>query len=181
MPLRISFVCVLILLSFGYAVSPAFAVWQLMTALHSGDIVALQRGVDWPALRSGMKQDITDGVIAAFGGATGQTQLASTGLPPFGASFISGIAGNAIEREVTAENVAAMGTRLQTEEAASTSLFSRIARARFDSLTDFTLAVQGDDADDGMLKLHLELRGGHWVLVRAWIPQDMIDWVAQRT
>lgn len=180
MRVRWSVALALMLLAAGYAASPALAVWKLMTAVRNGDVAALQRNVDWNAVRDGMKQDISDGVIAAFGGSPNATQLASNVLPPFGASFVSSIAANAIDHEVTAEKVAAMSRRIQTGES-DDGLISRIAQLRFDSPTEFTFAVRGDDEDDGLLKLHLRLQDGHWVLVRAWIPQDMIDWVAQRT
>ena len=180
MRMRLSVAFALILVVVGYAISPALAVWNLMTALQNGNIAALQRNVDWNAVRAGMKQDISDGVIAAFGGTPSGTQLTSNVLPPFGASFVSSIAANAIDHEVTAENVVAISHRIQTGES-NDGLISRIAQLRFDSPTEFTFAMRGDDPDDGVLKLHLELRDGHWVLVRAWIPQDMIDWVAQRT
>jgi hypothetical protein len=177
---RMSVALALMLVAFGYAVSPALAVWTLMTAVQDGDVTVLQKDVDWNSVRAGLKQDVSDGVIASFSGAPSGTQLASNVLPPFGASFVSSIAGTAIDHEVTAENVIAISRRMRTDVSES-GMLTRIAEVRFDSPTEFTCAIYGDDEDDGLLKLHLALRGGHWVVVRAWIPQDMIDWVAQRT
>ena len=164
----------------GYLASPAVALWSLVSAMNSGDVAALRRGVDWASVRAGMKQDVSDGIIAAFGGPSSATQLAANVLPPFGASFVSSIAGNAIDHDVTAENVVHLAQQLGRGDQ-SDPLVTRIAHAGFNSLTDFTIALRGDDADDGMLKLHLSLQGGHWVLDRAWIPQDMVEWVSQRT
>jgi hypothetical protein len=177
---RLSVALALLLLAAGYAAAPGFAVWNLMTAVRNGDVAVLQRGVDWNAVRAGLKQDVSEGVIAAFGGSPNTTQFASNVLPPFGASFVSSIAASAIDHEVTAENLAAMSRRIQTDES-NEGLISRIAQFRFTGPTDFTFALRGDEQEDGVLKLHLTLRDGHWILVRAWIPQDMIDWVAQRT
>jgi len=164
----------------GYLASPAVALWNLVSAMNSGDVAALRRGVDWASVRAGMKQDISDGVIAAFGGPSNSTQLASNVLPPFGASFVSSIAGTAIDHDVTPENVARMARQLSSVET-SNPLVTRIAHIGYNSLTEFTIALRGDDEDDGVLKLHLSLQNGHWVLDRAWIPQDMVEWVSQRT
>ncbi len=47
-------------------------------------------------MRDALKQDISDGIIGPV-----QTQMAANTLPPFGASFVNGIADTAIDREVT--------------------------------------------------------------------------------
>ena len=170
----------LVFLFAGYLASPAVALWSLMSAMNSGDVAALQRGVDWAAVREGMKQDINDGVIAAFGGPSSSAKLASNVLPPFGASFVSSIAANAVDHDVTEENLVHMARQMQTDDE-SGSLLARVAYARFLSPTEFTIALRGDDEDDGILRLHLSLHNGHWLLDRAWIPQDMVEWVSQRT
>ena len=178
---RLSLSIAVFVLVAGYMLSPAVALWGLMSALKSGDVAALERGVDWASVRNGLKQDISEGIIAAFGGpSTSSTQLATNVLPPFGASFVTGIAGSAIDHDVTAENVVAITHQVQAEPSAD-SMLPRIEHAHFDSPTDFTIALRTSDDEDSHLRLHMVLRDGHWVVVRAWVPQDMIDFVSQRT
>ncbi len=180
MKARISLSLAVFVVVIGYILSPAVALWSLMSALKSGDTVTLERGVDWASVRTGLKQDISEGIIAAFGGASSITQLATNVLPPFGSSFVSSIAASAIDHDVTAENVVIIAHQVH-DSADSEAMMPRIEHAHFDSPTEFTISLRSSDDEDSHLRLHMVLRDGHWVVVRAWVPQDMMDWVAQRT
>jgi hypothetical protein len=158
-----------------YLASPYVALFRLEAALQSGDTQALERGVDWKMVRDGLKQDIADGVIGPM-----QAQLASNTLPPFGSSFISGIMETAVDREVTPQNLVAMMRQLRAPEADSNPL-KRFDWAFFESPMAFTITVRKEDADDGHLRLRMEMRGGKWVVVRAWVPQDLIERGSNRT
>lgn len=164
-----------VLLALAYMASPYVALMQLQAALERGDVVALERGVDWKTVRDGLKQDISDGVIGPM-----QTQLASNTLPPFGSSFISGIMETSVDREVTPQNLVAVMAQLQPADA-DANPFKRFDWAFFESPTVFTVTVHNDDADEGHLRLRLELRDGRWMLVRAWVPQDIIERTSNRT
>jgi hypothetical protein len=164
-----------ILFAFAYMASPYVALIRLQVALERGDVVALERGVDWKTVRDGLKQDISDGVIGPL-----QTQLASNTLPPFGSSFISGIMETAVDREVTPQKLVTVMAQLRPHDV-DTNPFKCFDWAFFESPTVFTVTVHNDDADEGHLRLRLELRDGHWVLVRAWVPQDLIERTSNRT
>ena len=85
---------VLIGFALSYAAYPYVTICRLGLALRAGDAAALQALVDWPSVREGLKEDICDLALDEPGD--------GTGLRPFGASFIRGIATSAIDRAVTA-------------------------------------------------------------------------------
>jgi len=174
MRVRIAIPVALLMVTLGYLASPCLTLWHLATALEHGDVAVLERGVDWQSLRAGLKDDIAEGVIGPV-----STQLASNTLPPFGASFITGIADAAVEHEVTASNVVAMMRHMPLDDTVPSTV-SMVEHVYFESPTRFVVTFRGND-DDGHLRLRLEFGGISWRVTRAWIPQDMIERVSQRT
>lgn len=164
-----------LLFALAYMASPYVALMRLEAALERGDVPALERGVDWKTVRDGLKQDIAEGVIGPM-----QTQLASNTLPAFGSSFISGIMETAVDREVTPQKLVTVMAQMQPAET-STNPLKCFDWAFFESPTVFTVTVHNEDADEGHLRLRMEMRGGRWVLVRAWVPQDLIERTSNRT
>jgi hypothetical protein len=164
-----------LLLTLAYVASPYIALMRLEAAMERGDVAMLERGVDWKLVRDGLKQDISDGVIGPM-----QTQLASNTLPPFGSSFISGIMETSVDREVTPQKLVTVMAQMRPNEVDSNP-FKCFDWAFFESLTSFSVTVHNDEAEEGHLRLRLELRGGQWVLVRAWVPQDIIERASNRT
>lgn len=174
---RVSTTTVLILLVLAYAVSPYIALWRLEAALDRGDTATLEASVDWKSVRDGLKHDIDDGIIGPV-----QSQLASNSLPQFGASFIAGIADSVVDRDVTPQNLIAVMRQMRSGEAAH-SVVECFSWAFFDSPTSFNVVVNtpGGELEDGQLKLRLELHNGSWRVMRAWIPQDIVERASQRT
>ena len=173
----------------AYAAMPYVTLWQLADALAHGNTARLQSLIDWDAVRRGLKTDISNGIVSgAFAedqAAPAPAAIASNTLPPFGASFISGIAGSLVDREVTPQHLAEMVRELGPAEkrGGSTLPFSGVEHAFFDGPTSFmlTLRCPGQDADDKPLKVRLAIRGGQWKVVRAWVSQDLIDLANSRT
>jgi hypothetical protein len=189
----------LALLVLVYLASPYFALWQLASALRAGDTRALQALIDWDAVRGGLKQDVADGIVglpeaddpapqlASNTQMTSPTRLAANTLPPFGASFMSGIAGTMIDREVTPLHLVRMMRQLMPADpgGAATVLQSVgvLDHAFFDGPTSFVLRIRcaGQDDDDPPLRVRLELGRYGWRVVRAWVPQDLIEMANART
>lgn len=171
---RISLIAVFLVLALAFLASPYMALWRMEAALDRGDVRALEGKVDWNALRAGLKQDIADGIIGPV-----QTQLAANTLPPFGASFVGGIADTAVDRDVTAQNVVATMRQMRADDS-QPDCIAGLAWAFFRSPTSFDVVIRTTD-DDAHLRLRLVLRAGGWVLVRAWVPQDLIDRASHRT
>ncbi len=171
---RIAFALGLAVIAAGYAASPCVALIRMSHALDRGDVTALENCVDWSSLRAGLKEDIAEGIIGPV-----NTQLASNSLPQFGASFVAGIAGSMVDHDVTAPNVAALAHQGAANDARGNPL-TMIEHAYFETPTVFVVVLH-DPEDDDHLRLRLEMQGGTWRVTRAWIPQDLVERVAQRT
>ena len=165
---------VVVLLATCYVGGPFLTLWRITRALDRADLDALQTLVDWSAVRQGLKDDIAEGVI----GMPVQTLVASNTLPPFGASFIAGIAGTAVDRAVTPEGLLEAARRLDPPPGPATAApFPVIVAAGFCTPTQFDLHLRapGQDADEEPLHVRLVFRAGGWQVMRVWIPQDLMD------
>lgn len=168
-----------------YVGGPFLTLWRITQAVGSGDVVALQSLVDWTSVRQGLKDDIAEGVI----GMKRETLLASNTLPPFGASFITGIAGTEVDRSVTPRGLVQVTRDLDPPSAGHSStapfpvLFPAILAAGFSTPRRFDLRVRApfQDADEEPLHIRLAFQGWRWQVVRIWVPQDVMDRASSRT
>jgi hypothetical protein len=168
---------VLAILTFGYAAAPYVCLWRVYHAVQSGDAATLAQVVDWNAVRQGMKQDIAEGII----GLPAPQSAASDSLPAFGSGFVAGIAGTVVDQQVTPQHLVAAvhdlipvaGPRAPAPGIGIGSL----ERAFFTSPTCFVVRIRLPDAErgDAPLRVELDLGRGGWKVVRAWIPQDLMD------
>jgi hypothetical protein len=178
-----------VFLTVAYAVTPYIALWRLASALREGDARTLEAMIDWDSVRDGLKEDVADGIVGLPDDATATTQVAANTLPPFGASFISGIAGSVIDRDVTPQHLVALIRQLAPAEPAAIGPVKLMAalggvdHAFFDSPTSFTLRMHcaGQDPQDEPLRVRMEMHDGAWRVMRAWIPQDLIERANART
>lgn len=175
-----------ILLALAYVAAPYVVVWRLSSAMEHGDAVALRQLVDWGSVRAGLKEDIAEGLVGP--GSVNQNASVQTigvdTLPPFGASFAAGIAGSVVDHDVTPEHLVATLHQLQPAETNAGPMPPvGVRQAFFDGPTSFVLEVRcpGQFADDAPLRLRLAISDGVWKVVRAWIPQDLIDEANSRT
>ena len=177
---RLTAVITLFVIVLAYGISPFVALFQLQLALDRGDTVRLEQRIDWASVRDGLKQDVADGIIGPV-----QTQLASNTLPQFGASFMVGVAGTMIEQNVTPQNLIAVMRQVRDghESEVPPSIMHCLGDARFEGLASISIVVTrpGEEPEDGHLRLRLQLQHGTWRVVRAWIPQDMVELAAHRT
>lgn len=168
-----------LLMALAYAASPYVALARLHAAFLRGDVEYVAARVAWPSVREGLKQDIAEGVIGPM------TETASTAtLPPFGASFVAGIAGSVVDREVTPSNMMTVMRQFRVEDPVAPETVNPLSAfdwAFFQGPATFTVSVRPDDGDDGHLRLRLELRKWRWVVTRIWVPQDLVERMAGRT
>lgn len=163
-----------------YVGGPFLTLWRITQAVGTGDIVALQSLVDWSSVRQGLKDDIADGVI----GMPQETLVASNALPPFGASFVSGIAATAVDRAVTPQGLVQAARLLDPLAGGETGPgFPGIVEAGFNGPMEFDLRLRApcQDAEEEPIHIRLAVRHGFWQVVRVWIPQDMMDRAGSRT
>jgi hypothetical protein len=184
-----SMIAVVAVVALAYAVTPYIVLWRLASALRDGDARTLEALIDWNSVRDGLKEDVADGIVGLPEDATATTQLAANTLPPFGASFISGIAGSVIDRDVTPQHLVALIRQLAPAEPTAVgplTLMKSLAgvdHAFFDGPASFTLRIRcaGQEADDTPLRVRMEMHDGAWRVMRAWIPQDLIERANART
>lgn len=157
-------------ISTSYIAYPYVTLFRLGQAIRSGDSAALQKLVDWPAVREGIKEDVCDLVLDAPTQASA-TQNDGT-LPPFGSSFVRGIASTSIDRSVTAEGlVAAVGTSVpQPAQGADV----RVNWAFFEDPTVFAISLSAPGQNEP-IKLQMELRHGGWQIRRVWLPPSLLQ------
>jgi hypothetical protein len=179
MPGRKCALASVVALVMAYALSPYVAVWRLGQALSKGDAPALNAGIDWPAVRAGIKQDISDGIIGLASGELSNRNA----LPPFGASFQSGIAATAVDKDLTPEHIARIGRELAPSASPGLGVLAMLGHAFFAGPASFILSVRpaGLDPNEPPLRLLLEMHGGGWMVERVWIPQTLIEEANART
>jgi hypothetical protein len=184
---RIPVVTALFVVVAAYMAMPYVTLWQIAGALQRGDVEELRSAIDWDSVRSGLKADISAGIVGGVFDAdqAAPTQIASNTLPRFGTSFISGIAGSVVDREVTPQHLATMVRQLAPAEpdAGFSMPLRGVEYAFFETPTRFLLTVRcpGQDPADQPLRVRLQMEDGGWRVVRAWIPQDLVDLANSRT
>src|ERR1700761_7818498 len=158
------------LLSVGvaYIAYPYVTLYRLGSAIKDADAATLQSLVDWPAVREGIKEDVCDLAIDQ----QPTVQRADSALPPFGASFMRGIAASSIDQAGTPQALlAATGPFPPSSEQSQRGADVHVNWAFFDSPTTFTVSLQAQGQADPV-KLELDLKGGEWVVQRVWLPPE---------
>ncbi len=162
----------------AYLAWPCVALYHMDAALQRGNTRALATAVEWDSVREGLKEDIADGIMGTDPTATAAADDASAdALPPFGASFVKGMAGNAVDRIVTPERLAAefgasRGAAALTRKASSFAIW-------FDSPTRFeaSLRLGSKLRPTAPLRLQLDLVrvgwGWQWHITRAFVPTEV--------
>ena len=153
----------------AYLALPYVTLYRLGSAIQHADASTLESLVDWPAVREGIKEDVCDlGTEQAGPSTNGQ-------LPPFGASFVRGIASSSIDKVVTPQALLAAAT---VAEAAPRTPQPRGADvhvnwAFFDSPTTFLVSLQAHGQPEP-IKLEMDLQQGEWRVKRVWLPAELL-------
>jgi hypothetical protein len=175
MPLRTSLLATVLVLVAAYAAYPYVTLLRLGWAIHTGDTATLEALVDWPSVREGISEDMADLVIDTPASAA----QASNKLPPFGASFMHGIASNMIAARVSPATLVSSG-QLWVEPVAADGTLAKLHWAFFDTPNQFTVSFQAP-GEDHPITLRLRLRDGAWRVMRAWLPADLLTRAKSRT
>ena len=158
----------------AYVAYPYATLYRLGSAIQSADASTLESLINWPAVREGIKEDVCDLAAAAPAGNT------DADLPPFGASFMRGIASSAIDQAVTPQALLAVAaTRVPGSEVPGADGPPRGADvhvnwAFFDSPTTFLVSLRAPGQADP-IKLEMGLRHGEWRVQRVWLPSDLLS------
>jgi len=158
----------------GYAASPYAALYRLDYAVRTGDAATLQTLVDWPSVREGIKEDICDGLA----GDPEQT-IEHGKLPAFGASFMHGIAVNAVDRQVTPEALVDLSRHDNTTaDESNTSIGVNWAFFDDPSAFDVVINVPGHQ---GPVRMQMTLQDLHWRVTRIWLTPHLLQQANART
>ena len=172
----------LVVMTAAYVAYPYVTIWRLGTALRSGNSSALAAMIDWDRVRDGLTADICDqidGKAARPADAPG----AGSDLPPFGASFVKGIASTAVDATVTPEALVQMvgheeAPPLGKAEALRTAALrgGHVEWAFFDGPRRFMLSVRmpAETAGEKPVKVRMDLRDGTWKVTRIWLPPSLL-------
>jgi hypothetical protein len=166
---RWPFLATVLSFSAVYVAYPYVTLYRLGSAIQGADAATLESLVDWPAVREGIKEDVCD--LAA----DDPDPKAATELPPFGASFVRGIASNTIDQAITPQALLAAASTLpaspppQPQRGADV----RVNWAFFDSPTTFMVSLLPHGQAEP-IKLEMDLRHGEWRVQRVWLPADLL-------
>jgi hypothetical protein len=173
------FLAPILLVGVAYAAFPYVTLYRLGAAIRSADTGTLETLVDWAAVREGIKEDVCDlgtDEPAPHGG---------TQLPPFGASFIRGVAANAIDQAITPQALLAVAApkaanphRPASRDAEAPSRRGadlHLTWAFFESPTTFLVSLRPPGRSEPIkLELVLDMRRGEWRVQRVWLPSAML-------
>ena len=148
----------------GYLASPYVVLWHLDRALQSGDDAYVSRHVAWRAVRAGMIADVGEAI--RNGVAPRQNPH---DLPPFGASFVQGMAGHLVDSNLQQDHVMAALHRVAGPEGAAAGA---VRWAFFDGPVSFHAVVAMPNG--APVRLEMRLVGGRWRIVRADMPPTLL-------
>jgi hypothetical protein len=154
-------------LGVAYFAYPYVTLYRLGSAIRSADAATLESLVNWPAVREGIKEDVCDLAVDIPGPRTGGE------LPPFGASFMRGIASSTIDQAVTPQALLAATSTVPSSRAAPSGADVRVNWAFFDSATTFMVSLQPPGQGEPV-KLELDFRHGEWRVQRVWLPSELL-------
>jgi hypothetical protein len=154
-------------LGVAYLAYPYVTLYRLGSAIQTADAATLESLVNWPAVREGIKEDVCDLAIDIPGPRSGAD------LPPFGASFMRGIASSAIDQAVTPQALLAATSTMPASRPAPSGADVRVNWAFFDSPTTFMVTLKPAGQAEPV-KLELDLRHGEWRVQRVWLPSELL-------
>jgi hypothetical protein len=163
-------------LGVAYVAYPYVTLYRLGMAIQSADAQPLETLVDWPSVREGIKEDICD-MVVADADPKGDAQL-----PPFGASFMRGIASSTIDQRVTPQAIVAAAGVLPDRhpKAPQRGADVHVDWAFFDSPTVFSVNLAADGLKQP-IRLEMALRHGLWKVDRVWLPDALLGQSPART
>jgi len=172
----IGFIAATVLVA-AYALSPWVAVHDLAAAARSGDPDRIDRLVDFPAVRAGLKDQLSARMLAQAGAGPGIERRPVRAL---GLLLLPAITDRIVDRFVTADGVAAMVKSARTPPASpgvDTRLDPRGQGVSYgyayDGVDRFKATLTNRSAQAGALVLTLERRGLFgWKLIRVDLPAD---------
>lgn len=181
MRVREPMLATLVAVGLAYVAYPYVTLYRLGDAVRGGDTRTLETLVNWSSVREGIKEDICDLVVEDPGPNTNGS------LPPFGASFMRGIASSTIDQTVTPQALlAATGTTVNgpvhqpAHKPDVRGADVHVRWAFFDSPTSFQVSMKAADEAEP-IRMEMRLQHGVWQVDRVWLPVDLLSGRGDRT
>jgi len=159
-----------VVLGVGYIGYPYATLYRLGVAVRHSDHATLRTLVDWYSVREGLKEDICDMVLEGPADARPAAARSDNALAPFGASFVRGVTGNALDQNVTPETLVSMTRR----GAVARGDDPRVIWAFFDNPTEFSVSLLADGSAEP-IQLVMAFRGMRWRVVRVTLPEELLE------
>ncbi len=160
-----------------YAAWPYATLLKLRQDLRDHNVAALQQDIDWNAVRSGLKQQVTDS-LDGRPAATKISDVAGDDLPPFGAGFAATLARKAIDQQITPQGLAdAFGAAASSGTGAQPA----IEAACFKGPASFQVKLRAaqESPSEPPVRIDLALvRDGwrlHWQVTHVTMPPSMMQ------
>ena len=153
-----------LILGSGYLGYPYFTLYRLDVAVRGSDSETLRSLVDWHAVREGLQEDICDMVLDQPREARPSGELA-----PFGASFVRGMTGNALDRTVTPETLVSLSQGAEARPAT----VARVEWAFFSNPTEFLVDLRAAGSAEP-IRIVMELHDLRWKVRRVWLPNELL-------
>lgn len=159
-----------------YVAYPYVILYRLGDAISRADAATLETLVDWPSVREGIKEDICDLVVDEADPRKGKE------LPPFGASFVRGIASNTIDQKVTPQAIVAATVALPTHQQAADRPGAdvHVDWAFFEGPSQFSISLRSKGLANP-IRLEMSMHGGLWQVRRVWLPPELLTNKPART
>lgn len=168
---------ILVLAAVGYAALPYWSAYSLAQGVKAGDRDVLEQRVDWPSVRSGLKEDLSD---IAVGNESGAAGLLRAALAP-------ALLDTALDQLVTPATVASLaqgaarakdrsgGGQGDAAEDLARDPVAHLTWAFFTSPSQFLVKLESRRVQDGVAELFFERRGLSWPLVRVKLPDSVLS------
>ncbi len=159
----------------AYGAYPYVTLYRLGSAIRSADTATLESLVNWPSVREGIKEDISDLVLDE------PSATPDTELPPFGASFMRGIASSAVDAAVTPQALVAATAAFPPQGSEPPrGAGVHVNWAFFDGLATFQVSLSAHGQAEP-IRLQMDLRHGHWQIRRVWLPAELLSGEGAKT
>lgn len=142
----------------AYIAYPYATLYRMGDAVRRGDAAALASHVDWKLVRAGCAEDLSAAI----------QHTKNDALPPFGASFASGIATHAVKADLTPRTLL---TAL--DSARSQSGPAVLEKAYFAGPALFMAVLRLPE--NTRLRIEMRLIQGDWKLTRVWLPEKLLQ------
>jgi Protein of unknown function (DUF2939) len=166
-------ICLIALLGGTYFGSPYYAAYNLRNAAIEGDKDKLEASVDFPAVRDGLKSQMSAAMMTQF---QNDPKMKDNPFAGLAAVMMPTIIDKAIDAYVTPDGIAAMVQGKKLAGQANQGTKSAVeTESDYVGLDRFRVRIKNTDTQEAGLSMLFERRGfATWKLIKMELPADML-------